>query len=103
MIAYPSGGPQPRPQAMVLSSLSPAGCPLKMTSADLPMTPEAWEADLPSLSARLRTADGSRYLLNYGKLASVLGDPIVEIDAGTIAAEINRARHARKRAYARGA
>lgn len=49
-----------------------------------------------------RTTDGSRYFLNYGKLASVLGDPVVEIDAGTIAAEINRARDARKRAYARG-
>lgn len=46
-----------------------------------------------------RTKDGSRYYLNSGRVAAVLGGGAVEIDAGAIAADIVRAREVRKKAY----
>lgn len=46
-----------------------------------------------------RTVNGSRYFLNYGRVAEVLGDPAVAIDAGAIMADILRDRQARKRIY----
>ena len=46
-----------------------------------------------------RTRDGSRYYLNSGRVAAILGDGAVEIDAGAIIGEIVRAREARKKAY----
>ena len=48
-----------------------------------------------------RTRDGSRYLLNYGRVAGVLGDPAARIDAGAILDGILRARESRKLAYNR--
>ena len=46
-----------------------------------------------------RTVNGSRYFLNYGRVAEVLGDPAVEVDAGAIMDEILRDRETRKRIY----
>ena len=46
-----------------------------------------------------RTRDGSRYLLNYGRVAGVLGDPAPRVDAGAILDGILREREARKLAY----
>ena len=46
-----------------------------------------------------RTVNGSRYFLNFGRVAEVLGDPAVEVDAGAIMDEILRDREARKRIY----
>ena len=46
-----------------------------------------------------RTRDGSRYLLNYGRVAGVLGDPAPRVDAGAILDRILREREARKLAY----
>ena len=46
-----------------------------------------------------RTKDGSRYYLNFGRVAAILGDRAVEIDAGAITDEIVRGREARKKAY----
>ena len=46
-----------------------------------------------------RTMDGSRYFMNYGRVAGVLGDPAVEVDAGAIMADILRDRKSRKRIY----
>lgn len=43
-----------------------------------------------------RRADGSVYFLNYGRVAEVLGDPAVEVDAGAINDDILRDRQARK-------
>ena len=50
-----------------------------------------------------RTRDGSRYLLNYGRVAGVLGDPAPRIDAGAILEGILRERESRKLAYSREA
>ncbi|MDE0052919.1 MAG: DUF2087 domain-containing protein [Gammaproteobacteria bacterium] len=46
-----------------------------------------------------RRADGSVYFLNYGRVVEVLGDPAVEVDAGSILDDILRERGARRRAY----
>lgn len=46
-----------------------------------------------------RTTDGSRYYLNFGRVAAILGDGAVGVDAGAIADDIVRGREARKRAY----
>ena len=46
-----------------------------------------------------RTRDGSRYYLNFGRVAAILGDGVVEINAGAITDEIVRRRAARKKAY----
>ena len=46
-----------------------------------------------------RTRDGSRYLLNYGRVAGVLGDPAPRVNAGAILDGILREREARKLAY----
>ena len=46
-----------------------------------------------------RTRDGSRYLLNYGRVAGVLGDPAPSVDAGAILDGILRERESRKLAY----
>ena len=46
-----------------------------------------------------RTTSGSRYYLNYGRVAGVLGDPAIEVDAGFIADDVLRKRDARKRDY----
>ena len=48
-----------------------------------------------------RTRDGSRYLLNYGRVAGVLGDPAPRVDAGAILDGILRERASRKLAYSR--
>ena len=48
-----------------------------------------------------RTTNGSRYFVNYGRVAAVLGDPAIEVDAGAIADNVMRIRDARKRAYFR--
>ena len=48
-----------------------------------------------------RRTDGSVYFLNYGRVAEVLGDPAVEVDAGAISDEILRYREARKRSRLR--
>lgn len=48
-----------------------------------------------------RTRDGSRYFLNYGRLAGVLGDPAAEIDAGAIVDDLVREREERKQAHIR--
>lgn len=50
-----------------------------------------------------RTTDGSRYFLNYGRVAGVLGDPTVEVDVGAIANDILSEREARKYAHLRKA
>ena len=49
-----------------------------------------------------RTRDGSRYLLNYGRVAGVLGDPAPRIDAGEILASVLAERASRKLAHSRG-
>ena len=46
-----------------------------------------------------RTTNGSRYFMDYGCVAGILGDPAVEVDAGGILEEILREREARKRAW----
>lgn len=46
-----------------------------------------------------RTSDGSRYYLNFGRVAAILGDGPAQIDAGAIADDIVRGREARKKAY----
>ncbi|MCY4214635.1 MAG: DUF2087 domain-containing protein [Gammaproteobacteria bacterium] len=46
-----------------------------------------------------RTADGSRYYLNFGRVRRVLGDGAVEIDVGAMVDEIARQRAARKNAH----
>ncbi len=46
-----------------------------------------------------RTVNGSRYFMNYGRVAETLGDPAPELDAGAIAKEVLRDREARKRMY----
>jgi len=43
-----------------------------------------------------RATDGSRYFLNYPKVAGVLGDPPFEVDAGTILDDIAYEREARR-------
>ena len=43
-----------------------------------------------------RRTDGSRYFLNFGRVAGVLGDPAAEVDAGAIIDDILRERQARK-------
>ena len=48
-----------------------------------------------------RTRDGSRYYLNVGRVAGILGSGVVEIDAGAITDDIVRGREARKKAYRR--
>lgn len=50
-----------------------------------------------------RTRDGSRYYLNVGRVAGILGSGVVEVDAGAITDDIVRGREARKKAYRRGA
>ena len=50
-----------------------------------------------------RTRDGSRYYLNVGRVAGILGSGAVEIDAGAITDDIVRGREARKKAYRRHA
>ena len=50
-----------------------------------------------------RTTSGSRYFLNYGRVAGVLGDPALEVDAGAIAQDVLRKRDARKRDHFRTA
>ena len=47
-----------------------------------------------------RRPDGSVYFLNYGRVADVLGDPAIEVDAGAISDDILRDREARKRSHA---
>ena len=49
----------------------------------------------------LRRMDGSVYFLNYGRVAEVLRDPAVEVDAGKIRDGIVRDREARKRCHLR--
>ncbi len=51
----------------------------------------------------MRRMDGSVYFLNYGRVAEVLGDPAVEIEAGAISDEVLRERKARKRSHLRRA
>ena len=51
----------------------------------------------------MRRMDGSVYFLNYGRVAEVLGDPAIEIDAGAINAEVLRHRQERKQSRLRGA
>lgn len=46
-----------------------------------------------------RTRDGSRYYLNFGRVAAILGDGAVAIDAGALTDDIVRGREARKKAY----
>ena len=46
-----------------------------------------------------RRPDGSVYFLNYGRVADVLGDPAIEVDAGAISDDILRDREARKRSH----
>lgn len=46
-----------------------------------------------------RTRDGSRYYLNVGRVAAILGDGAVKIDAGAITDEIVRGRETRKKAH----
>ena len=46
-----------------------------------------------------RTRDGSRYYLNFGRVAAILGDGAVAIDAGAITDDIVRGREARKKTY----
>ena len=48
-----------------------------------------------------RRRDGSVYFLNYGRVAEVLGDPAVEIDAAAILNDILRERGVRRRAFAK--
>lgn len=43
-----------------------------------------------------RTTNGSRYFLNYGRVAAVLGDPVLEVDAGAILEDLQREREQRK-------
>ena len=43
-----------------------------------------------------RRTDGSRYFLNFNRVAGVLGDPAVEVDGGAIIDDILRERQARK-------
>ena len=50
-----------------------------------------------------RTRDGSRYYLNVGRVAGILGSGVVEVDAGAITDDIVRGREARKKAYRPGA
>ncbi|MCY3817891.1 MAG: DUF2087 domain-containing protein [Gammaproteobacteria bacterium] len=50
----------------------------------------------------MRRMDGSVYFLNYGRVAEVLGDPAIEIDAGAINDEILRHRQVRKQSRLRG-
>ncbi|MDE0660937.1 MAG: DUF2087 domain-containing protein [Gammaproteobacteria bacterium] len=45
-----------------------------------------------------RTTNGSRYFLNYGRVAGVLGDPALEVDAGAIIDDLHCEREERKRA-----
>ena len=45
----------------------------------------------------MRRMDGSVYFLNYGRVAEVLGDPAVDVDAGAIGDDVRRDREARKR------
>ncbi len=47
-----------------------------------------------------RRTDGSVYFLNYRRVADVLGDPAIEVDAGAISDDILRDREARKRSHA---
>ena len=51
----------------------------------------------------MRRMDGSVYFLNYGRVAEVLGDPAIEVNAGAINDEILRNRKARKQSRLRGA
>ena len=46
-----------------------------------------------------RTTDGSRYFLNYGRVAGVLGDPAIEVDVGAIADDVRFERESRKHAH----
>ena len=46
-----------------------------------------------------RTRDGSRYFLDYGRVAGILGNPAIEIDAAVILDNVLRERGARKRVY----
>ena len=46
-----------------------------------------------------RTTDGSRYFLNYGRVAGVLGDPAIEVDVGALADDILLERESRKYAH----
>ncbi len=48
-----------------------------------------------------RTTDGSRYFLNHGRVVEVLGDPVIEVDAGAIGNDIRSERNARKQAHLR--
>ena len=50
-----------------------------------------------------RTADGSRYFLNYGRVAGVLGDPAIEVDVGAVADDVLFERESRKHVYLRQA
>ncbi|MCY4056923.1 MAG: DUF2087 domain-containing protein, partial [Gammaproteobacteria bacterium] len=50
-----------------------------------------------------RTTNGSRYFLNYGRVVEVLGDPVIEVDAGAIGNDLRSERDARKQAYLQGA
>lgn len=48
-----------------------------------------------------RTTDGSRYFLNYGRVAGVLGDPAIEVDVGALADDILFERESRKYVHMR--
>lgn len=48
-----------------------------------------------------RTRDGSRYFLDYGRVADILGNPAIEVDAGAILDDILHERGVRKRVYTR--
>ncbi|MYD98237.1 MAG: DUF2087 domain-containing protein [Gammaproteobacteria bacterium] len=48
-----------------------------------------------------RTTDGSRYFLNYGRVAGVLGDPAIEVDVGALADDVLFDRESRKYAHMR--
>ena len=50
-----------------------------------------------------RTTNGSRYFLNYGRVVEVLGDPVIEVDAGAIVDDIAIERRERKEAFLRTA
>ena len=50
-----------------------------------------------------RTTDGSRYFLNFGRVAGVLGDPAIEVDVGAIADDVLFERESRKHVHMRRA
>lgn len=48
-----------------------------------------------------RTMDGSRYLLNYPRVANILGEPVLDVDVGAVLEDVLTEREARKFAACR--